>query len=65
MSEASVPIDLTTRFAKKLVVEPPATVDLGLNLAATHDVSYGSLRLQLSASKPWLVGIEKQGQVAE
>ena len=41
-SEASVLIDLTTKSAKKLVVEPPA-VGLGLCSAATHDVSYDSL----------------------
>ena len=41
-SGASVSLDLTTRFAKKLVVEPLATVDLGLNSAATHDVSHDS-----------------------
>ena len=41
-SEASVLIDLTTKSAKKLVIEPPATVGLGLCSAAIPDVSYDS-----------------------
>ena len=39
-SEASIPIELTIDSARKLVVEPPATVGLGLCSAAAHDVSY-------------------------
>ena len=56
-SEAPVLIDLTTKSAKKLVVVPPATVELGLCSAAIHDVSYDSLftALELIALKPWLV----------
>ena len=58
-SEASVLIDLTTMFTKKLMVEPPAMVRLGLCSAAILDVSYDSLSLftalELSALKPWLV----------
>ena len=42
-SEASVLIDLTTKSVKKLVVEPPATVELGLCSAAIHVVPYDSL----------------------
>ena len=41
--EVSVLIDLTTKSAKKLVVEPPATVELGLCSDAIHDVSFDSL----------------------
>ena len=39
------------------MVEPPATVGLGLCSAALHDVSHDSLltALELSAVKPWLV----------
>ena len=61
-SEASVLIDLTIKSAKKLVVEPPATVVLGLCSAAIHDVSYDSLftALELSALKPWLVRPAKE-----
>ena len=57
ISEAPVLFDLTTKSAKKLVVEPPATVGLGLCSDAFHDVSYDSLfaALELSALKPWLV----------
>ena len=55
-SEASVPIDLTTKSVKKLVVEPPSEVGLGLCSAAIHDVSYDSLftALELSALKLWV-----------
>ena len=55
-SEASVLLDMTTRSAKVLMVEPPA-VGLGLSSAATHDVSYDCFftALELSALKPWLV----------
>ena len=42
-SEASVLIDLTTKSAKKLVVEPSASVGLGLCSAAIHDISNDSL----------------------
>jgi hypothetical protein len=61
-SEASVLIDLTIKSAKKLVVEPPATVGLGLCSAAIHDVSYDSLftALELSALKPWLIRPTKE-----
>ena len=42
-SETSVLIDLTTKSAKNLVVQPPAMVGLGLRSAAIHHVSYDSL----------------------
>ena len=42
-SEASVLIVLTTKSAKMLVVEPPATEGLGLCSVAIHDVSHDSL----------------------
>ena len=48
-------IDCATRSVKKLVVEPLATVDLGLCSAAVHDVSYDSLFTPLWVLKPWLV----------
>ena len=56
-SVASVLIDLMTKSAKKLMVEPPPTVGLGLCSAALHDVSYDSLftAVELSTLKPWLV----------
>ena len=38
-SEASALIDFMSRSAKKVMVEPSATVCLGLNSAALHDVS--------------------------
>ena len=61
-SEASVLIDLMTKSAKKLMVEPPATVGLGLCSASIHDVSYDSLltALELSTLKPWLVRLAKE-----
>ena len=58
-SETSVLIDLTTKSIKKLMVEPPAMVGLGLSLfsCAIHDVPYDCFftALELSALKPWLV----------
>ena len=62
ISEAPVLFDLTTNSAKKLVVEPPATVGLGLCSVAIHDVSYDSLfaALEMSALKPWLVRPAKE-----
>ena len=42
-SEASILIEVTINSAKKLVVEPPVTVDLSFCLAALHDVSCVSL----------------------
>ena len=47
---------------KKLVVEPPTTVGLGLCSAAIHDVSYDSLStaLELSALKTWLARCVKE-----
>ena len=48
---------LTTGFAKKVMLEPPATVDLGLNSAVAHDVSYDS---ELGALRPWSVGPVKE-----
>merc|ERR1712012_1109683 len=50
------------KSAKKLMVEPPATVGLGLCSAAIHDVSYDSLftAMELSALKPWLVRPTKE-----
>ena len=62
-SEASALIDLTTGSAKKLVVvEPPATVGLGLNSAVINDVSCDTLfaASELGASKPWLIGPAKE-----
>ena len=56
-SEASVPIDLTFRSVKKLVVELLAVVGLGLCSAAIYDVSYDFLftASEFSVSEPWLV----------
>ena len=44
------------------MVEPPATVGLGLCSVAIHDVSYDSLftALEMSALKPWLVRPAKE-----
>ena len=58
---------MTTTSAKKLMVEPPATVGLGLCSAAVHDVSYDSLfaALELSALKPWLVRPAKKTPCTE
>ena len=55
-SEASVLLDMTTKSAKKLMVEPAATW-VGLCSAAVHDVLYVffSSALVLNALKPWLV----------
>ena len=55
-SEASVLVDLTTKSAKKLVVDTPATVGLGL-YSQPFDVSYDSpfTALEVSTLKPWLV----------
>ena len=55
-SEASVLVDLTTKSAKKLEVDTPATVGLGL-YSQLFDVSYDSplTALELSVMKPWLV----------
>ena len=41
--------------------EPLATVGLGFNSTAVHDVSYESLFVasELGASKPWLFGLAK------
>ena len=39
-SERSILIDFAIRSAKKLMVEPSATVGLGLNSTASHDVYY-------------------------
>ena len=49
--------DFTTIDSEELVVEPTATVGLGLNSAAAHDISDDSLftASELSPSKPWLV----------
>ena len=55
-SEVSVLIDLETKSVKKLVVEPLATVDLGLNSAAilmSDDFLFNAL--EFSAFKTWLV----------
>ena len=52
-----------TGSAKKFVEEPSATVGLGLNSAAIHDVSYDSLlfiALEYSACKSWLVRFVKE-----
>ena len=48
--------------AKKWVVEPSATVGLGLHSAAIHDVSYDShfTASEFNASKPWLVMLVKE-----
>ena len=43
MPEALALIGLMTRFAKKLMVGQPATVDLGLNSVVIRDVLYDSL----------------------
>ena len=45
------------RSARKLMVEPSATVGLGLSSTANHDVSCDSLVTvsEFSALKPWLV----------
>ena len=61
-SEVSALIDLTTRSAKKLMVGPSATVGLGLNSAASHDVSYDSLftASETNALTPWLVGLANE-----
>ena len=61
-SEVSALIVVTPRFAKKVMVEPSATVGLGLTSDAIHDVSYDSLfaALKLSASKQGLVGPVKE-----
>ena len=49
-------IEFTIKSAMKLVVEPPATVGLGLCSAAIHDVScdYLFTALELSALNSWL-----------
>ena len=45
----------------KSVVEPPATVGLGLCSGAIHDFSFDFLfvTLELCAYKPWLVRLAK------
>ena len=53
-SEASILNELTIDSARKFVVEPPATVGLGVCSAAIHDISYDFLftALELSALNP-------------
>ena len=59
--ESSIFIEFTIKSAMKLVVEPPATVGLGLCSAAIHDVScdYLFTALELSALNSWLARIAK------
>ena len=52
-SEAPVLVDLTTKLAKKLVVQPPATVGLGL-CSQLFSMFSPFIALELSALKPWL-----------
>ena len=61
-SETSVLTDLMTKSVKKLMVEPSATVGLGLCSYATHDVFYDSLftPFELSTLQPWLVRLAKE-----
>ena len=61
-SEVSVLIDLTTKSAQNLVVQPPARVRLSLRSADIHHVSYDSLftALELNALKQWLVRSAKK-----
>ena len=47
-SEASILIELTIDSARNVVVEPPATVGLGLCSDAIHDVSYDLLSMRWS-----------------
>ena len=50
-SQASVLIDLMTKSAKKLVVQLPATVELGFCSASIHDVSFDSLFTALELAR--------------
>ena len=61
-SEASVLMDRTTKSAKKLMIEPPATVGLGLCSAATPGVSHDSLftAVELSAWEMFLIRPAKE-----
>ena len=54
-------LELAIDSARKLVVEPPATVGLGLCSAALHDVSYDFLftASELSALNSWLARTAK------
>ena len=56
--------DGSTVSARKLVVEPPVTVVLGLCAAAIHDLFRDSLFavMELSALKSWLA---RQSQIAK
>ena len=50
-SEASILFELTIDSARKLVVEPPATVGLGLCSGAIPDVSYDLLFMRWSSAR--------------
>jgi hypothetical protein len=56
-SEATTLIDLMVVAARKVMVQPPATVGLGLCSAPISGVSYDSLfvALELTTLKPWLI----------
>ena len=62
LQETSDLIEVTTRFVKKAMVEPLATVDLGLNSAVIHDVFYDSpfFASEFSAFEWWLVRSAKE-----